>query len=73
MPQQTEKLALLFADICGSTSLYDRLGDELARRLIARCIAMMASEVAVHGGTLVKTIGDEIMCTLLRSQRRLMR
>lgn len=63
MSQQTEKLALLFADICGSTSLYDRLGDELARRMIARCIAMMNKEVAEHGGTLVKTIGDEIMCT----------
>ena len=63
MSQQTEKLALLFADICGSTSLYERLGDELARRLIARCIAMITKEVAVHGGTLIKTIGDEIMCT----------
>lgn len=63
MPQQIEKLALLFADICGSTSLYERLGDELARRLIARCITMMTKEVAAYKGTLIKTIGDEIMCT----------
>lgn len=63
MPQQIEKLALLFADICGSTSLYERLGDALARRLIARCITMMVKEVAEYKGTLVKTIGDEIMCT----------
>jgi len=63
MPQQTEKLAILFADICGSTSLYERLGDEAARRLIANCIAMMTRETAEYKGTLIKTIGDEIMCT----------
>lgn len=63
MPHQLEKLAVLFADICGSTSLYDKLGDNLARRLIAQCIAMMTSEIGKHGGTLVKTIGDEVMCT----------
>ena len=63
MSQQTKKLALLFADICGSTSLYERLGDEPARRMISRCITIMDKEVAVYKGTLVKTIGDEIMCT----------
>ena len=63
MPQHIEKLAVLFADICGSTSLYDRLGDDLARRLIAHCITTMTSEVASCQGTLIKTIGDEIMCT----------
>lgn len=63
MPQQTEKLAVLFADICGSTTLYERLGDETARRLIANCITSMTKEVTDHKGTLIKTIGDEIMCT----------
>ncbi len=63
MPQQLEKLAVLFADICGSTALYDNLGDGLARRLIAQCIAVMDGEISAHRGTLIKTIGDEIMCT----------
>jgi class 3 adenylate cyclase len=58
-----EKLAVLFADICGSTALYDKLGDDLARRLIARCIATMTNEIHACQGILVKTIGDEIMCT----------
>lgn len=63
MHQQLEKLAVLFADICGSTALYDNLGDSLARRLIAQCIAVMDGEISAHHGTLIKTIGDEIMCT----------
>ncbi|MDD2914260.1 MAG: adenylate/guanylate cyclase domain-containing protein [Gallionella sp.] len=62
MPQDTEKLAVLFADICGSTALYDKLGDETARRLIARCIATMTGGIAAFQGRLIKTIGDEIMC-----------
>lgn len=63
MPQLIKKLAVLFADICGSTALYDHLGDNLARRLIAQCIATMTGEIYTYQGVLIKTIGDEIMCT----------
>jgi len=31
--------------------------------MVARCIATMSSKIPHHGGTLVKTIGDEIMVT----------
>lgn len=60
---RTEKLAVLFADISGSTALYDTLGDEMARQLIAECMILMMREMSAHGGTLIKTIGDEILCT----------
>ena len=60
--QRMERLAVLFADICGSTALYDRLGDEVARRLISRSLGILAGHLPNHGGTLVKSIGDEILC-----------
>lgn len=63
MSQTVEKIAVLFADICGSTALYDSLGDEPARRLIGQCITTMSGELPAHQGSLIKTIGDEIMCT----------
>lgn len=63
MPQQTEKLAILFADISGSTALYDKYGDGPARQMIARCINTMSSAIHTYQGTLIKTIGDEIMCS----------
>lgn len=63
MSQPPPSLAILFADISGSTALYDKLGDEMARRLVARCLSIMSSGIAVFRGTLVKTLGDEIMCT----------
>lgn len=53
----------MFADISGSTALYDNLGDVPAQRLISKCIAMMTNEILAHQGVVVKTIGDEIMCT----------
>ncbi len=62
MPQTIKKLAVLFADVCGSTALYDKLGDDLARKIVSRCINTMTSQIAPHQGTLIKTIGDEIMC-----------
>lgn len=63
MSQPTEKLAVLFADICGSTALYDKFGDQQARQLIAHCVTTMVTQLPAYHGILIKTIGDEIMCT----------
>ncbi len=63
MSQQVEKLAVLFADICGSTALYDTVGDTQARHLISWCIDTMLHEITPFQGVLIKTIGDEILCT----------
>ncbi len=63
MSQQTESLAILFADISGSTMLYETLGNRLARELVVRCLGMMTARLAAHHGTLIKTIGDELMCS----------
>ncbi len=62
MPREAQ-LAVLFADVSGSTQLYDTLGDVRARSIVARCIAVMTEVTHRHGGTLVKTIGDEVMTT----------
>jgi class 3 adenylate cyclase len=60
---QQEKLAILFADISGSTALYDKLGNVEALRLITKSLDIMIAELTAHQGVLIKTIGDEIMCT----------
>src|SRR5512135_2796370 len=57
------RLAILFADISGSTALYEKLGNELALRLVTRTLDLLIHEMNMHQGTLIKTIGDEIMCT----------
>jgi len=52
---------IMFADIAGSTRLYDRLGDVLAQETISRSQQRMAAAVHAHGGVVVKEIGDETM------------
>ncbi len=61
----TERCALtiLFADVSGSTRLFETRGDEVARRLIGNILTALAEVAARHGGRVIKTIGDEIMCT----------
>ena len=57
-------MAVLFADISGSTRLYDTLGDAQAKKLIDECMGIMRSVIAQYHGRVIKTIGDEIMCVL---------
>lgn len=57
-------MAVLFADISGSTKLYDTLGDTQAKLMIDECIDLMRGVVAHYGGRVIKTIGDEVMCVL---------
>jgi len=54
-------VTVLFADICGSTRLFEQEGDVRARRIEAQTLGVLAGVVSVCGGTVVKTIGDEIM------------
>jgi len=56
-------LTILFADVSGSTRLFETRGDEQARRIVASVLLALAEVAARHGGRVVKTIGDEIMCT----------
>jgi len=56
------EVVILFADIAGSTRLYERLGDARARETVARCVGTMAAITLRHAGRVVKTIGDEAMC-----------
>ena len=63
MAPKTTNLTILFADISGSTRLYEVLGDAPARAKVANCLQMLTEATQRHGGTVIKTIGDEIMCT----------
>ena len=61
MESAPRKLAILFADVSGSTKLYETLGDAEALATIGRCLEVMRAVCDDHGGRIVKTIGDEAM------------
>ncbi len=54
-------LAILFADIVGSTHLYERFGNERAHAAVDGCISALKQITKQLGGRTVKTIGDELM------------
>jgi class 3 adenylate cyclase len=57
----SKQRAILFADVSGSTALYEKLGDKRAARTIEACLGELRKVVAEHKGSVVKTIGDELM------------
>jgi hypothetical protein len=52
----------MFADITGSTALYDTLGDIAAKQKIDICLQLMIRVTEEYKGVVIKTIGDEVMC-----------
>ena len=69
MTDASPDLAVLFADVSGSTKLYESLGDKDALATIGRCVALMSSVCVEHGGRVVKTIGDEVMAVFPSADR----
>ncbi len=63
MAPKTTNLAILFADVSGSTRLFEVLGDATARAKVSDCLDTLSVVTKQHNGTVIKTIGDEIMCT----------
>ena len=57
------EVAILFADVVGSTQLYEQLGDAQAREMVARCLEIMRDATESCSGTVIKTMGDEVMST----------
>ena len=54
-------LTVMFTDIKGSTSYFDRRGNTMGFAMIQRHNKLLFPVVEVHHGTIVKTIGDAIM------------
>lgn len=60
---QDLEVAILFADVVGSTQLYDKYGDAKASETVALCLDVMKDSTHQFNGTVIKTIGDEVMAT----------
>ena len=57
------EVAIVFADVVGSTQLYDKFGDTKASETVAHCLEIMKDATHQFNGTVIKTIGDEVMST----------
>ena len=62
MSREHVECGVMFADVTGSTRLYETLGDDAANRIIGKVLDIMAKITEGYEGYVIKTIGDEIMC-----------
>lgn len=63
MAREEKTVAVLIADVCGSTSLYESSGSLKALDLIAECLDNIAEVVDTEGGKVLRSKGDDVLCT----------
>ncbi|MGH1365251.1 MAG: adenylate/guanylate cyclase domain-containing protein [Calditrichia bacterium] len=61
--RESASLTILFADICQSTRLFEKYGDDQAQQIVAQTLDILIDLVRRADGAVIKTIGDEVMCT----------
>jgi adenylate cyclase len=59
--EPTATVVVGFADLVGFTALSQQLPEDELAHVVGRFEAVAADVVSVHGGRLIKTIGDEVM------------
>jgi adenylate cyclase len=69
MADEGAQAAVLFADVSGSTKLYETAGDQVAKAAIDQCIAIMREKTEACQGRVIKTIGDEVMASFPSSDQ----
>jgi len=72
MAQAQQLLAILFADIAGSTALYEQVGDVEAHKRVAESLGTMAEAVTGHGGDVLRTVGDSTLASFISCDDALM-
>lgn len=63
MAREEKTVAVLIADVCGSTSLYESSGSLKALDQIAECLDRIAEVVDSEGGKVLRSKGDDVLCT----------
>ena len=58
---QVFERTVLFADLRGSTAMYETLGNTDATAVVTQSVAVLARIVDARGGKVVKTLGDGLM------------
>lgn len=63
MSSSQSNLVVMFADVSGSVSLYERLRDTEALHAVDRCLKRMTRSLEGYGGKVLQMAGDELLIT----------
>jgi adenylate cyclase len=61
MSPETARVAILLADISGSTPLYEAVGDAQAQRLVGRELARLQAAIRDTDGVCIRQKGDDVL------------
>ena len=61
MTEERRLVTILFADVCGSTEMGERVDPEDLRALLSRFFSVARDVITAHGGRTEKFIGDAVM------------
>src|ERR671919_3091407 len=61
MSPETARVAILLADISGSTPLYEAVGDAQAQRLVGRELARLQAAISDQDGVCIRQKGDDVL------------
>ena len=67
MSDSSASRVVMFADISGSTRLYDYYGDQRALAWVAECLHRLREITAQAGGHTVRSTGDGLLCTFVHA------
>jgi class 3 adenylate cyclase len=62
--------SVVFADLVGSTGIFERLGDETAGRFVTQLTGALAKIFEQHNGRVVKMLGDGLFVVFPEDPRR---
>lgn len=72
MSGEQTTMAIAFADVRGSTAIYESVGDVRGRQMTAAAVDGFCRAVENHGGRIVKTMGDGAMVILPTAEAALL-
>ena len=62
MVPPSNEVTIMFADIVGSTRLYETMGDENAEKLVTSTLKQLSEIASKSHGETIKTGGDDVLC-----------
>lgn len=68
-PQTTVQTTVVFADLIGSTSLYEATGNAMATQAVTQLTQWICKIFISHAGEIVKTLGDGVLATFADGSR----
>jgi len=63
------ELTIAFADLTGSVSVFESLGNDQATQTITRLTQWIGTQAQEHGGTVVKVLGDGVLLSFTDSRQ----